>query len=114
MTRRHKDEGPAVRPTEPSALNQDLDKRIVGQAPAVRKCTGCAKPFTAVRKCRLSSVQSFAANNGRVGVLPVYLCGVCLAAVKAAGGRPWGLPGVEKAANELEQLVLAEQTGPCQ
>lgn len=113
MTKRQKVEGPPAGTGGPSG-DQNIDKRIFGSAPAVRKCTGCTKPFTAVRKCRLRSAQSFAANNGRVGVLPVYLCGVCLAAVKAAAGRPWGLPGVEKAANELEQLVLAEQTGPLQ
>ncbi len=113
MTRRHKDEGPPAGTGGPSG-EQITDARIVGHAPASRKCTGCAKPFTAVRKCRQRSVQAFAADDGRGGLLPVYLCGHCRDLARRSARSAFALPGVEKAANELEQLVLAKFTGPTQ
>ncbi len=81
------------------------------------KCSGCDKPFTAARKPRWHTYQGFISTSegsaGRTGFAPVTLCGVCRAVV-LEGLPPYELPGVAKAAVDLEQLVLADREGALQ
>lgn len=118
MSGPHKDEGPAVRPTEPSALNQDLDAKIIDFAPTACKrghCAGCLKPFTAVRKPRETLTPAFyPKGNHKTGIgAPVQVCGACRDRI-ARSGRPWSLGGLAELSEQLEQLVLAERSGALQ
>lgn len=77
-------------------------------------CAGCGKSFGPVRKVRSLYVVGFRGINGQTSTHPAPLCGLCTAFVNGPGARPYDLPGLEKLAQGLEILTLAERTGGLQ
>ncbi|MGC4080289.1 MAG: hypothetical protein QM702_25215 [Rubrivivax sp.] len=81
-----------------------------------KACGGCGKPFNALRKPRERAMNVFVSlepsSYGRTGFVPVTLCGACRRLVN--GGTPFNLPALDRSAEDLERLVLADPTGPLQ
>jgi hypothetical protein len=92
------------------------DRTRSGTALQGARCSGCAKPFTQARKPRLSGLNLFISTSpgseGRTGMVLLSFCGLCARVVREA--RPFNLPALDKAAEDLEALVLAECTGAVQ
>lgn len=81
---------------------------------SAKTCAGCSKPFGPARKLRSLGTVGFLGSDGQISAMPVPLCGRCTAIVASPGARPFDLPGLEKLAQELEVLTLAERTGALQ
>lgn len=123
MAAHRKDGAAAPGPVTPGSDNARRQPGVKGQgtadsrdsrAVAPRSCAGCDKPFNNLRQPRTFVWVAFVKVDGtKAARVPALLCGRCRDHC-AGEARPFDLPGLERAAQALEMLTLAERTGALQ